>query len=110
VPFYVGAEQMGLAARDFVTHLKPFDSIFRLDNDRLQLNPDLITPEQRSQAIAPMLQQLHQKGVIDTVAKGIYMGGEESRVMQTGNLSRALKWMVTGIVILLILVVIGTMK
>ncbi len=48
--------------------------------------------------------------IVDGIAKGIYAGGEGSRAMQTGNLSRALKWMVTGIVILLVLVVIGTMK
>jgi NADH-quinone oxidoreductase subunit L len=48
--------------------------------------------------------------IVDTIAKGIYVSGEESRAMQTGNLSRALKWMVTGIVILLVLVVLGTMK
>jgi NADH-quinone oxidoreductase subunit L len=48
--------------------------------------------------------------IVDTIAKGVYMGGEESRVMQTGNLSKALKWMAIGIVILLILVVLGTMK
>ena len=48
--------------------------------------------------------------IVDTIARGVYMGGEESRAMQTGNLSRALKWMVTGIVILLVLVLIGTMK
>ena len=72
VPFYVGEEQMGLAARDFVTHLEPFDSVFQLDKDCLQLNPDLITPEQRSQAIAPVLQQLHQKGVIDTWVNELY--------------------------------------
>ncbi len=48
--------------------------------------------------------------MVDTIASGVYAGGEESRAMQTGNLSRALKWMVTGIVVLLILVVLGTMK
>ena len=48
--------------------------------------------------------------IVDTIAKGIYIGGEEAKAIQTGNLSRALKWMVTGIVILLILVVLGTMK
>jgi len=48
--------------------------------------------------------------IVDGIANGIYMGGEESRAMQTGNLSRALKWMVTGIVILLVLVVLGTAK
>ncbi len=48
--------------------------------------------------------------IVDSIAKGIYTTGEESRVIQTGNLSRALKWMVTGIVILLVLVVLGTAK
>jgi len=47
---------------------------------------------------------------VDGIAKGVYIGGEESRTMQTGNLSRALKWMATGIVVLLVLVVLGTMK
>jgi NADH-quinone oxidoreductase subunit L len=48
--------------------------------------------------------------IVDTIAKGIYLGGEESRAMQTGNLSKALKWMVFGIAFLLALVVFGTMK
>jgi NADH-quinone oxidoreductase subunit L len=48
--------------------------------------------------------------IVDTIANGVYTGGKEARVMQTGNLSRALKWMVTGIVILLILVIIGTIR
>ncbi len=48
--------------------------------------------------------------MVDFIAKSIYSTGEGSRAMQTGNLSRALKWMVTGIVVLLILVVIGTLK
>jgi len=48
--------------------------------------------------------------IVDTIANGIYLFGRKSRVMQTGNLSRALKWMTTGIVILLSLVVFGTIK
>jgi len=48
--------------------------------------------------------------IVDVIAKGIYLGGEESRVMQTGNLSRALKWMVTGIAFLLFLIAIGLAK
>jgi NADH-quinone oxidoreductase subunit L len=48
--------------------------------------------------------------IVDTIANGIYLFGKKSRVMQTGNLSRALKWMITGIVILLSLVVFGTIK
>jgi len=48
--------------------------------------------------------------IVDGIASSIYMSGEGSRKIQTGNLSKALKWMVIGIVILLVLVVIGTIK
>ena len=43
--------------------------------------------------------------VVDFIAKFVYATGNESRVMQTGNLSRALKWMVTGVTVLIILAV-----
>jgi NADH-quinone oxidoreductase subunit L len=46
--------------------------------------------------------------IVDGIANSIYNGGELSRNMQTSNLSKALKWMTVGIVILLILVVLGT--
>jgi NADH-quinone oxidoreductase subunit L len=48
--------------------------------------------------------------IVDTIAKSIYIGGEEARAIQTGNLSRALKLMIIGIVILLVLIVLGTIK
>jgi NADH-quinone oxidoreductase subunit L len=41
---------------------------------------------------------------VDGIAKFIYNGGVEGRALQTGNLSKALKLMVWGIVILLTLV------
>jgi NADH-quinone oxidoreductase subunit L len=47
---------------------------------------------------------------VDGIAHSIYATGKEARVMQTANLSKALKWMVTGIVILLILVALSTIK
>lgn len=43
--------------------------------------------------------------IVDFIAKFIYTTGNESRVMQTGNLSRALKWMVGGVTLLMILAV-----
>jgi NADH-quinone oxidoreductase subunit L len=43
--------------------------------------------------------------MVDAIAKTIYNIGEGSRVMQTGNLSKALKWMTLGVVILLVLAV-----
>ena len=42
---------------------------------------------------------------VDLIAGVIYKAGDKSRAMQTGNLSHNLKWMVFGLVILLILAV-----
>ncbi len=49
--------------------------------------------------------------IVDGIAKGIYDGGEAGTAMQSGNLSKGLKWMGIGIVVLLILVVtLGNLK
>jgi len=49
--------------------------------------------------------------IVDGIAKGIYGGGEAGTSMQSGNLSKALKWMGIGIFILVILVVaFGNLK
>jgi NADH-quinone oxidoreductase subunit L len=42
---------------------------------------------------------------VDLIAGVIYKAGDKSRAMQTGNLSHNLKWMVFGLVLLLILAV-----
>ena len=49
--------------------------------------------------------------IVDGIAKGIYDGGEAGTSMQSGSLSKGLKWMGIGIVVLLILVVaFGNLK
>jgi NADH-quinone oxidoreductase subunit L len=49
--------------------------------------------------------------IVDGIAKGIYSGGEGGTAMQSGNLSKALKWMAIGMFALLILVVaFGSLK
>lgn len=49
--------------------------------------------------------------IVDGIAKGIYSGGEGGTAMQSGNLSKALKWMGIGVLVLLILVVaFGNLK
>ena len=49
--------------------------------------------------------------IVDGIAKGIYDGGDAGTSMQSGNLSKGLKWMGIGIVVLLILVVaFGNLK
>ena len=49
--------------------------------------------------------------IVDGIARGIYTGGESGTVVQSGNLSKGLKWMGIGIAVLLILVVaFGNLK
>ncbi len=49
--------------------------------------------------------------IVDTIGKGLRSGGEAGTAMQSGNLSKALKWMGIGILILVILVVaFGNLK
>jgi NADH-quinone oxidoreductase subunit L len=49
--------------------------------------------------------------IVDGIAKGIYGGGEAGTAMQSGNLSKALKWMGIGILVLIILAIaFGNLK
>ncbi len=49
--------------------------------------------------------------IVDGIANGFYAGGESGTAMQSGNLSKGLKWMGVGIAVLLILVVaFGNLK
>lgn len=43
--------------------------------------------------------------VVDFIAKFIYATGDKARAMQSGNLSKMLRWMLIGLVVLLLLVV-----
>lgn len=44
-------------------------------------------------------------GTVDLIAKALYATGGQTRKMQSGNLSDMLRWMVVGIVVLLILAI-----
>jgi NADH-quinone oxidoreductase subunit L len=49
--------------------------------------------------------------IVDGIAKGIYSGGEGGTAMQSGNLSKGLKWMGIGILVLIILsIAFGNLK
>jgi hypothetical protein len=62
--FVIGDETMGLTRPQFAEHLLRWDDVFQLENKQLLLNPELISFEQRTQAVASIMQQLHQEGVI----------------------------------------------
>jgi len=70
--FWVGDEQLGWTKKDFVEHLKPFENVFSITENRLAFNKELATPEQRSQALAPVLETLHKEGVIDSWVDELY--------------------------------------
>ena len=49
--------------------------------------------------------------MVDGIARGFYLGGESGTVVQSGNLSKGLKWMGIGMAVLLILVIaFGNLK
>jgi len=66
LPFWVGGEQLGWTNKDFAKHLEAFDTVFTIDSQRLSFVEPLNTPDKRSQAIALVLEALHQQGVIDS--------------------------------------------
>ena len=72
LPFVIEGEQLGWAKRSFIEHIKVYDSVFEIDDASLTFCPELNTVEMRSQAIAPILLSLHQKGVIDSWVNEIY--------------------------------------
>jgi len=66
IPFYIADQQVGWIDKHFSSHLKVWGDIFQRKNSVITLNPELSTPEKRTQAVAPILETLHNEGVIDS--------------------------------------------
>jgi len=66
LPFYINGQCFGLTHKTHITHLLNWPTVFDADAKGLYLNPDLNTPEARTQAIASIMWELHQQGVIDS--------------------------------------------
>jgi hypothetical protein len=62
--FVIGDEIMGLTRPQFAEQLLRWGDIFQLNNNQLLLNPVLNNFEQRTQAVDPIMRQLHQEGMI----------------------------------------------
>ncbi|MCK5918722.1 MAG: DUF4743 domain-containing protein [Cocleimonas sp.] len=62
--FVIDDEVMGLTRPQFAEQLLRWRDVFQIDNNQLLLNPDLKNAEQRTQAVDPIMRQLHQEGVI----------------------------------------------
>ncbi len=70
--FFVDEVQYGWAFNDFVDKLKAYDSVFTIEANSLKIDSSLTTCEERSEAIKPVLQQLHKEGIIDTWVNELY--------------------------------------
>ena len=65
-PFYVEGKVFGWIEKSFANYLAPWESVFQIEDSIITLNPNLSTPEQRFQAVAPILKGLHDDGIIDS--------------------------------------------
>jgi hypothetical protein len=68
VPFFVGRDRFGFVHRDAVALLSSFPTVFALQRDAVHLHPDLSSYEERTTAVADVVEALTQKGMI----KGCY--------------------------------------
>lgn len=66
LPFLVNGEQMGWMQRAFAPNLLHWDGVFHQDEVSVFFNPALDTPEKRTEACRPILEELHEQGVIDS--------------------------------------------
>ena len=70
--FVIDDEIMGLTRPQFAEQLLRWEDVFQLENNQLLLNPDLISFEQRTQAVALIMEKLHQEGVIPSWGNELY--------------------------------------
>ncbi|HHC74523.1 MAG TPA: DUF4743 domain-containing protein [Thiothrix sp.] len=66
LPWKIAGETYGWLRPQFVEHLTAFPDCFVIHDYSVALHPDLNDYAKRSAAIAPVLRQLHEQGVIDT--------------------------------------------
>ena len=72
MPFWVAEQKFGWIEKSFVKHLLRWQNVLQINKDSVTLNPELSTPEQRTQAIAPILETLHKEGIIDSWVGELY--------------------------------------
>ena len=76
IPFYVLDKQLGMIDQNFALHLSRWGNVFKevrvKDQVAITLAPDLITAEQRTNAVSPILKALHQEGIIDSWVGELY--------------------------------------
>lgn len=66
LPLLIAEQQYGWVHKTFAEHLKNWTDIFQITDSSIIFNTKFSDYQTRSQAIAPVLTELHQQGIIDT--------------------------------------------
>ena len=66
LPFFIENKCYGLTHKDHCQHLINWPQVFQLKQNGLHLNPELDTPEKRTDAVALIMRSLHESGVIES--------------------------------------------
>ena len=66
LPFKLDDELIGWAKSSFVDELQAFGSVFYISSDTLRFVPELTSKESRTKAITPIIESMHQQGIIDS--------------------------------------------
>jgi isopentenyldiphosphate isomerase len=66
LPFMINDELIGWANNSFIDKLQNFRSVFEITSEELRFVPELTNQELRTQAISPIIDALHQQGVIES--------------------------------------------
>lgn len=63
-PFRAGGQQVGLIHRDFIPQLADFGAVFQLSDTEVVMAPTLDTPAARTAAMAEVLAELRERGLV----------------------------------------------
>lgn len=72
VPFVVENELIGWAKQNFVNQLRPFKHVFDISEEQFGFVTSLSSSSLRTNAIAPVIETLHQQGIIDSWVNETY--------------------------------------
>ncbi len=72
IPFIVAGQQFGMIELGFVDYLKKWNKVFIISEIAVTLNPKLKSKDQRTNAITPILESLHNDGIIDSWVDELY--------------------------------------
>lgn len=90
--FVVENQKVGFIAKNKIDMLLEFKNIFSLSNDKILVNPDLNTYEQRTSAIEDVISQLQAKNIIPAWRNEFYPVSSSFNQKPYFSMSRCAAW------------------